>query len=317
MRRRFLAAAAAATMLLAGGCGDGEPDDGLTEITVGAIPIIDVAPLHLGIDQGFFEEQGLDVTVQNTNGGAQAVPGVVSGDFDLAFGNVTSLIVALDQGLPLRSVANGVATTGQQGEDFGAVVVPEDSDVTDVSELGDATIAVNNLENIGDTSVRDSIREAGGDPSGVEFLELDFPDMPAALDQGEIDAAWVVEPFLSSALDAGATELASNFADVHDELTIAVYFTSEQVLQEAPETVEAFATAMDASLAHADDNPDEVRRIIGDYTEIDPDLIENMRLPAFPPEPNTESVRVLADLMEEDGLVDDTPDLDELFVEQP
>lgn len=317
MRRRSLAAAAAATTLLAGGCGDGETDDGLTEITVGAIPIIDVAPLHLGIDQDFFEEHGLDVTVQNTSGGAQAVPGVVSGDFDLAFGNVTSLIVALDQGLPMRSVANGVATTGQQGEDFGAVVVPEGSDVTDVSELGDATIAVNNLENIGDTSVRNSIREAGGDPSGVQFLELDFPDMPAALDQGEIDAAWVVEPFLGAALDGGAAEVASNFADVHDELTIAVYFTSEQTLQEDPETVQAFGDAMAASLAYADDHPDEVRRIIGDYTEIDADLIDTMRLPAFPPEPHTESVQVVADLMEADGLVEDTPDLGELFSEQP
>ena len=43
----------------------------------------------------------------NTTGGAAAVPGVVSGQFDFAFGNVVSLIVAKSQGLELTAVARG------------------------------------------------------------------------------------------------------------------------------------------------------------------------------------------------------------------
>ncbi|WP_017556966.1 ABC transporter substrate-binding protein [Nocardiopsis baichengensis] len=317
MRHRTLAAAGAAAVLAASGCGGGEPDggDGARAVTVGAIPIVDVAPLHLAVDQGLFADRGLEVEVVNTSGGAQAVPGVASGDFDFAFGNVTSLLVARDAGLPMKVVANGVATTGEQGADFGGIVVPEDSPIESAQDLEGATVAVNNLENIGDTTVRNSVRKDGGDPSDVEFMELPFPDMPAAVEKGEVDAAWVVEPFLTTALDGGATEIASNFVDAHPRLTIAAYFTSEQVLAEDPELVADFTSAMDEALAYAEANPEEVRRILGEYTEMDQTLIEEIRLPSFPPAADRESVQTIADLMEEDGLVEETPDVEALFAE--
>ncbi|MDA2803054.1 ABC transporter substrate-binding protein [Nocardiopsis suaedae] len=319
MRHRLLpaAASAAALILAASACGgDGGDDGGGTRsITVGAIPIVDVAPLHLAVDQGFFADRGLDVEIQNTTGGAQAIPGVASGDFDFAFGNVTSLLVARDAGLPMKVVANGAATTGEQGNDFGAVVVPEGSPITSAEDLEGATVAVNNLENIGDTTVRNSVRKAGGDPAQVEFMELALPDMPPALEKEEIDAAWVVEPFLTTSLEAGATEVASNFVDAHPKLTIAAYFTSEQLLSEAPELAADFASAMEEGLAYAQSNPEEVRRIVGEYTEIDPTLIEEIRLPLFPPETDRESVSTIADLMEQDGLVEQTPDVDALFAD--
>lgn len=316
MRRRLLAAAGSAVLLVStSACGGGneETEDGLTKVSVGAIPIVDVAPLHLGIDQGYFETQGLDVEVTNTSGGAQAVPGVVSGDFDFAFGNVTSLIVAQNEDLPLEVVTNGVSSTGKDGEDFGGIVVPEDSSITGPEQLEGKTVAVNNLENIGDTTVRNSVREAGGDPSDIKFMELPFPDMPAAVEKGEVDAAWIVEPFLTTAIEGGATEIASNFVDAHEELTIAVYFTSQQVAQQDPELVDKFTTAMNHSLSYADSNPEEVRRILGTYTDMDEALIEEIRLPAFPPEPNMESVETISGMMEDDGLIDSPADLETLF----
>src|SRR5690625_2363487 len=56
------------------------PEDELQEVTVGAIAIADVAPLHLAVQEGFFEEEGLDVEIVETTGGAVSLPGVVAGD---------------------------------------------------------------------------------------------------------------------------------------------------------------------------------------------------------------------------------------------
>ncbi|GAA1079806.1 ABC transporter substrate-binding protein [Nocardiopsis composta] len=317
MPRRLLAGACAALLAVAasacGGSDTETTEDGLTKITVGAIPIVDVAPLHLGIDQGYFETQGLEVEVKNTSGGAQAVPGAVSGEFDFAFGNVTSLLVARDSGLPVQTVANGVSSTGKDGEDFGAIVVPEGSDIKSPKDLAGAKVAVNNLKNIGDTTVRNSVREDGGDPSNIQFTELPFPDMPAALEKEEVDAAWVVEPFLTTALDEGATEIASNFVDAHEQLTVAVYFTTEENAKKDPELVEKFVTAMNHSLSYAESNPEEVRRILGTYTEMDEQLIEDIRLPAFPPDSSIESVQAVGDMMKEDGLIKEDPQVDALF----
>jgi NitT/TauT family transport system substrate-binding protein len=316
MRRKILALAGVTVLATTSACGGGEAEEGeggLTAITVGAIPIVDVAPLHLGVEQGFFEDHGFDVTVENTSGGAQAIPNVVNGTYDFAFGNITSLLVARDQDLPVQIVSNGVTTTGEQGNDFGGVVAPEGSDIAAPADLAGKTVAVNNLKNIGDTTVRNSVREDGGDPADIEFIEMPFPDMPAALEGGDIDAAWVVEPYLTTSLEGGATEVTSNFVDAHESLSIASYFTTEQVIAEDPEMVDAFTAAMHESLAYADAHPEEVRRILTTYTEMDAQLIEEIRLPAFPTEADQESAQVIADLLVEDEVVESEPNLDELF----
>jgi len=52
---------------------------GPIKLTVAAIPIVDVAPLYLGKQKGLFSAEGLELEIQNTQGGAQSVPCVVSG----------------------------------------------------------------------------------------------------------------------------------------------------------------------------------------------------------------------------------------------
>ncbi|MGY1836988.1 ABC transporter substrate-binding protein [Blastococcus sp. SYSU DS0510] len=322
--RRTVAALVAAPLLLVTACGgsDEEPDAGaaggggggeLEQVSVGVIPIVDVAPIYLGDQQGFFEECGLDLTLETGQGGAAIVPAVVSGQSQFGFSNVTSLLLAASEGLPLQVVANGVASTGEQGADFGAVVTTPDSGIAGAADLAGATVAVNTLNNIGTTTVRESVRAAGGDPDSVQFVELPFPEMPAALEQGNVDAAWVVEPFLAVATDAGATVVTSNFVDTADDLTVAAYFTSEQYAQENPEAVECFSDAMAQSLEYAQANPDAVREVLDEYTEIDPAIAEAMTLPAWPAEINRDSVQTLSDLAVEDGLLDEAPDLDALL----
>ncbi|MFL1378944.1 MULTISPECIES: ABC transporter substrate-binding protein [unclassified Nocardiopsis] len=304
--------AAAAALLVATACspgGDDTADGGLTTVTAGVIPIVDVAPVYLGVDQGFFSDRGIDLRLEAGSGGAAIVPGVISGEFDLGFSNVASLIVAREQGLPLAALTNGATSVGEQGADFGGVFVLGDSDITDAAGLEGATVAINNLNNIGDTTVRQSVRAAGGDPGEVAFVELPFPDMPAALETGQIDAVWAVEPFASAIRAAGHREIASNFVDTHPDLSVAAYFTSDQRLEQDAELFADITAALEESLAYAEANPDEVRRILGTYTEIDAQVIEEMVLPRFPAGINEESVRTLADLMVTDGLIETEPDL--------
>ncbi|MCZ2838844.1 ABC transporter substrate-binding protein [Modestobacter sp. VKM Ac-2985] len=319
MRRLLAPLAALALLTTATACGGSsdEPstdtEGGLTQLTVGIIPIIDVAPIYLGQEQGFFEERGIELELVPGSGGAAAVPGVVAGDFDFAFGNVTSLLLAQTQGLPLQVVSNGTASTGDPATDFSAVVVPADSPVQTAADLAGRTVAVNNLKNIGEVTIRKAVEDAGGDPSAVEFVELGFPDMPAAVANGSVDAAWVVEPFVTVATDQGARAVVSNFAEPVEDLTVATYFTTEQMLAENPELVDDFQAAMAESLQYAQDNPDELRRIITSYTSITPEVAEQIALPSFPEEINVESMETVAELMAEYGITEETADVDALL----
>lgn len=320
MRRSFALLTAATVLLGAAACGSSDsPSDsatggGTTKVTVGVIPIVDVAPIYLGKEKGFFQSRGIDLTMESGQGGAAIVPGVLSGQFQFGFSNVTSLMLAQTQGVPIKVVANGVASTGKEGADFGGVTVKGDSPIQSAKDLAGKKVAVNTLKNIGDTTVRESVRKAGGDPSTIQFVEIGFPQMPAALADGQVDAAWVVEPSLSVIKSQGGRVVAWNYVDAAPDLTVATYFTSTKLIQENPDLVKRFTEAMNESLTFASQNPDEVRRVLGTYTQIDQKIRDAMTLPQWPTEINRASIETLATLGGNDGVFGDkTPDLSQLL----
>ena len=319
MRRPLLSLVALALLAAAAGCGSSGDDNGgqasgggTKQVKVGVIPILDVAPIYLGKEKGFFSKRGIELTLETGQGGAAIVPGVVSGQFQFGFSNVTSLLIAQSRGLPLKVVSNGVASTGKDKADFGGVVV-KDAAIRTAADLAGKRVAVNTLKNIGDSTIRASVRKAGGDPSSIKFVELAFPDMPAALEAGRVDAVWVVEPFLSATLGAGGHLVASNYVDTAPDLTVALYFTSEQLTKDDPDLVGKFTEAMGESLAYADAHPDEARQVLTSYTQIDQAVIRKLTLPKWPAEINRQSVETLATLAVQDGLVTEQPDLSALL----
>jgi NitT/TauT family transport system substrate-binding protein len=317
--RRSLVLLVALALLAAAGCGSSGDDNGgqasgggTKQVKVGVIPILDVAPIYLGKEKGFFSKRGIELTLETGQGGAAIVPGVVSGQFQFGFSNVTSLLIAQTRGLPLKVVANGVASTGKDKADYSGIVTRDDA-IKTAADLEGKQISVNTLKNIGDSTIRASVRKAGGDPSSVKFVELAFPDMPAALEAGRVDAVWVVEPFLSATLGAGGHLVASNYVDTAPDLTVALYFTSEQLTKDDPDLVSKFTEAMNESLAYADAHPDEARQVLTSYTQIDEAVIQKLILPKWPAEINQASVETLATLAVQDGLVTKQPDLSALL----
>ena len=314
-RHRLLALSlATVATLLATACGGGSGDtatsaDGTTKIKVGVIPIVDVAPIYLGIQQGFFTAEGLDVSLETAQGGAAIVPGVVSGQYQFGFSNTISLLLAGSKGLPLKVVSSGVASTGVPGKDFGAVIVKKDSPIKTAADLAGKRVAVNTLKNINTTTVNHVVKQAGGDPSKITYVELAFPDILSAVAKGDVDAGQVVEPFLTIATGQGDRQIVSNYAGTDPNLTVGMYFTGKEYAAKNPKVVAGFTAAMAKSMEYATAHPDDARAILPTYTKIDPAVQQNLVLPKWPATPDRNSVQVLSDLARQDGLLTAQPDL--------
>jgi NitT/TauT family transport system substrate-binding protein len=320
MRRVLIGIALAALIASTGACGSsgdsaGSADEnGVDQVKVGVIPIVDVAPIYLGQQKGFFSNRKINLTMESGQGGAAIVPGVLSGQFQFGFSNFTSLLIAQTKNVPIKVVAAGVSSVGEQGKDFGGVIVNANSPIKTAADLAGKKISVNTLKNIGDTTVRESVRKAGGDPSKINFVEMPFPNAPAALAGGDVDASWVVEPQLSAIKAAGGRLIASNYVDAAPNLSVAAYFTSTKLQGEDADLVKRFTEAMNESLAYADGHPDEVRAALGSYTKIDEKTRAALILPKWPTTINKESVQTLADLGAKDGIfAGTTPDLAKLL----
>ncbi|MGB3444766.1 MAG: ABC transporter substrate-binding protein [Actinophytocola sp.] len=313
MRRRL--AVLAALALTAAGCGSTESADsgGPDEVKVGLISILDVAPIYLGQDKGFFEKRNIELTLRPAEGGTETVPSVLSGNQQFGFSNVVTLLLAQAQGLPVKVVSNGTNSTGADGKDFGALMVGGDSAIRSVQDLAGRKVAVNTFQNVVELAVRASALKADIDPESIEFVKLPFPDMPAALTEGRADAVFVVEPFQQIVLSRGGRALASSYVDTAPDLSVAMYFTSKQLIGENPDLVRRFTDAMNESLAYADTHPDEVRAILPTYTKIGQEVIPDLVLPKWPAQINTASVEAIAELAEQEQVLPKKPDIADLM----
>lgn len=324
-QRRILTTAALAVSLVLAACGGGDDESAGSDggggggeggaVTLGLIPIIDVAPVYLGLEQGFFEDAGIELELSSGQGGAAIVPGVASGSLDFGFGNNVSILVAADSGLPLQVAASGVYGTGEAGNDYVEIMVAGNSPLTSAAELEGKTVAVNTLNAIGGIAVGSSVRAAGGDPTAVNYVEMPFPNMNAALASGEVDAIWQVEPFVALGKREGFRILADPLIDIADQVMVSTYFTTQQFAAENADLVERFRTAVDESLTYAQEHPDEVRAIIPTYLDIPEDLAAELVLPRWTPDIDRETFAVFSELAVEDGLIQSEPDLDAILTE--
>ena len=302
------------------GCSDGSTTaqlsgsgGGPVEVSVGVIPILDVAPLYLGIQKGIFTRHGLEVSAQAAQGGAAIVPAVLSGQNQFGFSNVVSLLTAREKGVPLLSVAGGVSSTGDPAADFNAVLVGKDSLLRTGKDLEGHKVAINTLNNIGDTTVKSAVAKAGGDPAKVGFVEIAFPDMAAQLAAGRVDAAWASEPFVSQIKAAGGRVLLDSLTETYPTLQVAQWFTSEQLKQRNPDLIARFTAAIKESMTYASGHAEEVRAVLTTYTKIGAEVAAKVVLPKWPAELDKASTTAVGRAAQTYGTLKQAPDVDGLF----
>ena len=314
MRRGVIAAVVGALALA--GCDSvihPDPKAGFDKLSVGVIGTVDSAPLFLGRAQGIFDKQKIDLTLTTVPTGAAGVSAATSGQFPIGLANTTALLVARAAGTDIKILSSGVSSTGKAGQDFSAILVKADSDAQSAADLAGVKVGITQLKSIGDTTVRASIRKAGGDPSKVKFVDVPFAEGPAKLDAGEVGAIWAVEPYLSAAVAQGARPIAWNYADTVPNLTTAMYFTTGKYAEAHADLIRRFTAALTESLQYATAHPNATRQIVTTYLQVDSAAAGKIVLPVWPTEVNRASVQRLADLARGDGVLTKSVDLDSLL----
>ncbi|MGH3660413.1 MAG: ABC transporter substrate-binding protein [Micromonosporaceae bacterium] len=280
--------AALACVLVVGlaGCGGGattsKGSNGLTKIDVGIMPITSVAALKLGIKKGFFKKEGLDVKTHVAQSGAALIPAVANGQYQFAFSNNISLMIAYGKGMPLRIVRTANSAGSDPSKSQEGLAVAKDSPIKSLKQLEGKTIAVNGLNNTPHLADLITLERAGVDPKSVKFVEVGYPDMPLALEEGRVDAADLAEPFLETAVKQGANVLTDPYRQVKQDLHLSSWFTTQQFIGSDNEVVRKFAAAVDKSNAYARANTDEIREYVPTYLDVEPATAKKMGLPNFP-----------------------------------
>jgi NitT/TauT family transport system substrate-binding protein len=325
MRRRFgIAVVFAAAALAIGACGGDDDSSGdeaagggeTTTLKVSYVPYVGAAPFILGIEQGFFEERGLEIDDSQGPAPAPIMAQVVSGQLDIGFTTIPALILAVSGGAPLQAISpfDGIIDPDSPQ---GAILVKKDSGIESPRDLEGKKVGVVALMSELDVLLHEVVRRDGGDPAQVESVQIPFPEMLAALKADRVDAVVDVEPFLTLAEQEGGYE-AISFPEVEvvPNQPVTAFVASEEFIEANPEVVENFRAAMEESLEYAGEHPEEAQATMTEVGDIEPDLLKEINLGLiFEPVLDEESIEKFTTLMEDFGFVEDPPPASELLAQ--
>jgi NitT/TauT family transport system substrate-binding protein len=184
----------------------GAPLPQRTRVVLGLIPIIPSATIFVPKDKGYFDAEGLDVDWEVVQVTSEAMAQVAAGNLQLAQATVgAALLNAFASGLDIRILAgmHGMPPSGPGGD---PVIVGKplwDSGVRDASGLRGRKVGVNGTGVFSEYGMNEAMKTAGMTTADVDLQIVAFPDMPAALSNSAIDAAFVPEPFATQAIEQG------------------------------------------------------------------------------------------------------------------
>lgn len=284
-RRDFLAATVGLAAL-ASGCGAPQGEAGpthgpleKTQLTIGVLPIIDIAGFLIAHDRGWFKEAGLDLDIQEIQGGAQATPLLKKGELDITWGNWVSYFESQSSGeIDLALITDGF----QADENMFLTLAMPNSGIRNPVDLRGKQIAVNTKKNIVELNLTTTLKSYGVVRDEITLVEIPFPDMPQALANGEVDAAVILEPFLSQANKLGAQTVLDVASGPTQDIPVAGFASTREFAEKNPNTAAVFQRVMREGQDAAESDRTAVEQVLPKYTKTDPQTASLVRLGTFP-----------------------------------
>jgi NitT/TauT family transport system substrate-binding protein len=268
------------------------------DLTVAVVPAAGPAGLYIAQMKGFFAAAGLHVTIKNVTSGSDAIADLIHGSVDVDQGQWTSDLGAEAAGVvKLHALAAGNA--GAPGVE--QLMVPPGSPLHSVKDLAGKTIAVNALNGLPQFLTDTVLATNGIDPSQVHFVAVPFPAMGKALLAHRVDAAFMIEPFVTQAEDrAGLVTL----FDLNDSplpgLALTGYVTTQAWMARYPKTAAAFTAALARGQELAATSRTDVEKALARYTTISKQTAAVMATGTFPQSVTTAALVRVGDLIQQE-----------------
>jgi NitT/TauT family transport system substrate-binding protein len=303
--RRWTIATAIAMLSLSGltACGGSDSSKGSgglekTNIKVGLLPIPDAATVYLARSKGYFKAEGLNVTPTILTNGSETISRVMSGGVDFAYSAYIPTVQAATQGVKIRVVSDGY-----QGRSnlYPLITVPN-SPIHNVKQLSGKKIGVINTKGFPSLLTNAALKNAG--VSDAHLVEIQYPNMPAALENHSLDAAFMTEPYLSQSQQGfGARVIVDTMSGPTADLPVGGYLASQKFAKQNPKTVAAFQRAMAKAQAAATDR-NLVGQILPTYIKgLSPQVAQTITLGVYPASLSKTRLQRVADLMTELGVL--------------
>jgi NitT/TauT family transport system substrate-binding protein len=298
------------------------PDSGPVTLHLGYFANLTHAEPLVGLNNGIFQQElGPNVTIdQKTfNAGPDVITALFAGEIDASYIGPNPAVNGYVQsnGNDVR-IVSGAASGGAQ-----LIVQPE---ITKVADLANKKIASPQLGNTQDVALRNYLKKNGlgaqENGGNVTVIPTANADSLTAFQNKQIDGAWVPEPWATRLVQEGGGHV------LVDEKTLwpggkfatTTLIVRTDFLEEHPDVVQKLITANVKTVQWIEDHQDDAKTLVNDAITtitgkgLKPEVIDaawqNLD---FTYDPVADSVRTSAQNAYDLGLLQDNPDLTDLF----
>ncbi|HEX8222057.1 MAG TPA: ABC transporter substrate-binding protein [Chloroflexia bacterium] len=287
------------------------PATNLTKVRTGYIPVMIFAPLFVAIERGYFAEEGIEVELTPLQGGSDAVVQLGAGNFDAAIGGAgAGLFNAANKGVKFTIVAPMHSERPPVTSPL--VISAKRTDIKTISDLKGKKVAVNATGAATEYWLAKALAREGVTLDQVTVETVPFANVPAALENGSLDASILGEPLVTINEDKGIVKVLSE--DFIDNFYSTYLYFGDPLMKEKPEVAKGFLKAYLRACRDLQGNymNDDLARIIEKYTQVKADVVKRASLPQF--EPNgripVDNIATLQDYFADRGLLEYTTKLD-------
>ncbi len=278
----------------------------LATVTVDTLPIANGLPLDLGISKGFFTKHGIEIKKVTLQSGNDIILALANSNGDIGYVGWTPAFIAATSGIDITTAAASEVEGTSIADNWQNILVKGSSSIRTPQDLVGKSIAVNALKGVGEVVIRGAFKKLGLDPQSAKLVAIPFPAMRTALANGQVDAIWTPEPFLSQALNQdGARIVMAPGPVIMPYLPNGVYVARTSWSKDNAALATQFRLALNESLIYAQSHPAEIRALL-------PAAIRDIRLPVWSPVLDRKKLLQLAQLAKQFGVISRLPDLTKL-----
>lgn len=208
---------------------------------------------YIAKEKGFFDEEGLDVTIEPGAGTVEVAKLVASGQAQFGAADFpTVAITVANEGLPVKAV------TMVQQNSLAAVITLEKNSIAEPKDLEGKKIA----DAPGSTNqviFPVYAKAAGFDASTVEFVPSPPPGLTQLLVSGQVDAVGnfvLVQPLIEAAADGEKARVFPYRDSLPDLYGISI-IASDDTINNDPDLVDRFVRAINKGIEYSIENPEE------------------------------------------------------------
>ena len=279
--------------------------EALPVVHVGVIPIFTVAP-HFAADKlGYFAAEGIATTTQPVQGGAVGIPGLASGSFDVLYTNSISVLTALERGIDLRIIAEAT-TIPTHPPDVDALFMRKGDTMRSGKDLEGKSIAITARFDLMWLVMQGWIKKTGGNLDKITYREVPTPSMLDALKSGQVDAALVLDPYMTIGLgDPNFEVLAWPSSTVMPGLPSSLWVVSGAGAEAKKDLISAYIRGFRKGVKWFNEKlgTPEFIELVASYTKTDPKLLAKMYAAKQPTEISIDALNRLVAISRDYGIL--------------